>query len=470
MSRRRVTLGALILVAGLGGDLFAQVAARTELPSDVMLGRLGLQRAWWAHATIDSTRDRLKYFISDERISVAQSETGMVSAFDNANGHRLWTVQIGDPHEVRFRAVTNDHLVLIISGADMYALNKFTGDVAWTVKVPTAVSTPPGLDETRAYVGSVTGAIYAYDLVFLEKLSKDPRLAADMYHALKWQYKTGARIMYQPISTGKVVIVASADASLYGLDAANRRLHFQFETDQPLSAPITQIGKLIFVATDDRKAYCLDAESGALKWELLSGLRIRQTPRVVEDFVYLRPDGYGLRCLSVKTGVLLWSNRQALNFLAATPAVVYATDALGNVLLLNPKDGRQIGAFSMRQFPLRVANERTDRLYMASDHGLIVCIRERDRDLPLFHKSPEKGPILPEVAPDQPDVKPAAGAKKPSAGKKKTEDEDAAAEEKKENGNAAPADENSEKPAAKPAVKSGKPAKPVAKPDDSDNQ
>ncbi len=192
MSRRRVTLGALILVLGLGGDLFAQVAARTELPSDVMLGRLGLQRAWWAHASIDSSRDRLKYFISDERITLAQSETGMVSAFDNANGHRLWAVQVGDPHEVRFRAVTNDHLVLLISGANMYALNKFTGDVAWMVKVPTAVSTPPGLDETRAYVGTISGTVYAYDLVFLEKLSKDPRLAADMYHSLKWQYKTGA--------------------------------------------------------------------------------------------------------------------------------------------------------------------------------------------------------------------------------------------------------------------------------------
>jgi hypothetical protein len=332
------------------------------------------------------------------------------------------------------------------------------------------VSTPPGLDETRAYVGSISGAVYAYDLMFLEKLSKDPRLAGGAYHTLRWQYKTGARIMYQPVSTGKVVIVASADASLYGLDAANRRMHFQFETDQPLSAPITQIGKLIFVATEDRKAYCLDAETGTLKWELLSGLRIRQTPRVVEDFVYLRPEGYGLRCLSAKTGVPVWTNRQALTFLAATPGVVYASDALGNVLLLSPKDGVQIGAFSMRQFPIRVANERTDRLYLASDHGLIVCLRERDRDLPLFHKSPEKGPILPEVTPDQPGAKSAAGAKKPPAGKKKAEDEDAPAEEKKENGNAAPADENTETPTAKPAGKAAKPAKPAAKPADADNQ
>jgi outer membrane protein assembly factor BamB len=455
MSRRKVALGALILVLGLGSDLFAQSSARNELPSNVMLGRLGLERAWWAHAAIDPTSDRLKYLLSDERITLTQTVAGMLSAFDNANGRRLWAVQVGDPHEVRFRAVTNEELVLVISGADMYALSKKTGDVVWQVKVPTAVSTPPGLDETRAYVGSINGTVYAYDLKFLDKLSKDPTLAGNMYRSLRWQYKTGARIMYQPISTGKVVVVASADASLYGLDTTNRKLHFQFETDQPLSAPITQIGRLIFVATEDRKAYCLDAESGALKWELLSGLRIRQTPRVVEDRVYLRPEGYGLRCLSVTNGVPLWSNRQALSFIAATPAVVYASDALGNVLLLNPKDGRQIGAFSMRQFPIRVANERTDRLYLASDHGLLVCIRERDRDFPLFHKNPDKGPILPEVAPEV-GAKTAAGAKKPAAGKKKAEDEDAATEEKKANTDAAP-DENAQKPAAKPAAKSPKP-------------
>ncbi len=150
--------------------------------------------------------------------------------------------------------------------------------------------------------------------------------------------------MYPPISTGTIVVVASADASLYGLAAADRKLHFQFETDEPLSAPITQLGRLIFVATEDRKAYCINADTGAIKWELLSGLHLRQAPRVADDHVFLRPEGYGLRCLSLATASDIWTNRQAVGFLAATPAVVYASDSLGNVLLLNQKDGRQIGA------------------------------------------------------------------------------------------------------------------------------
>ena len=197
--------------------------------------------------------------------------------------------------------------------------------------------------------------------------------------------------------------MASADASLYGLSALDRKLHFQFETDQPLSCPITQVGRLIFVGTEDRKAYCLDAESGAIKWELLSGLHLRQSPKVVDDRVYLRPEGYGMRCLSMTTASEIWTSRQAVGFLAATPTVVYASDASGNVLLLDQRNGRQIGTFSMRQFPVRIANERTDRLYFSTVTGLVVCLRERDREFPLFHKSPEKRPILPDVAPDKPD-------------------------------------------------------------------
>jgi outer membrane protein assembly factor BamB len=470
MSRRIVSISALLMIVGFGGSLFGQEPFRGGMPSDAMLGRLGLQRAWWAQASIDPLRDRVKYFTSDEQETYLQTALGMVTAFDNATGRRRWSVQVGSVTEIRFPAVTNEQLVVIVSGTAIYALDKRSGDVAWQVQVPLAASTAPGLDDRRVYVGTVNGSVYAYDLKFLDQLSKNPRLSADMYRSLAWQYKTGARILFPPVSTGKVVTVASADSSLYGLSAEDRKLHFQFESDRPLSTPITQFGNLIFIATEDRKVYCLNADTGAIKWELLAGLELRQAPRVVGDHVFLRPQGYGMRCLSLATSRELWINRRAVGFLAATPAVVYASDSLGNVLLLNPNDGRQIGAFSMIQFPIRIANERTDRLYFASERGLVVCIRERERDFPLFHKSPEKGPILPEVAPDEQGNK-ASAAKKPSASEKKKPDSDeAGAEEKKEGGDASPAaDENSEKPATSKAPPS-KTVKPPAKPAQPDSQ
>jgi outer membrane protein assembly factor BamB len=461
MLRRLATLGVIFLGCCLGGpilanNLFAQGALRAELPNDVVLSRLGLQRAWWAQAAIDPLQDRVKHLMADEQVTVIQSITGLVTVVDNANGRRLWSVQVGDPHELRFAAVTNERLVLIISGTQLYGLDKRTGNVAWQVDVPTAASAPPGMDDERAYVGSVNGTVYAYDLKFLDGITKNPRLAKDAFKSLKWQYKTGARIIYPPISTGTVVVVASTDASLYGFAAKQRKLLFQFETNEPLSAPMTQFGRLMFVATSDRKAYCIDVETGQIKWELLSGLNLRQPVRVIGDHVFVRPEGYGLRCLSLSKASPLWTNRQAVSFLAATPAVVYASDALGNVLLLDQKDGHQLGAFSMRLFPIRVANDRTDRMYFASNRGLVVCVREREREFPLFHKSPEKASVLPDVAPDEQGGKSAPAAKAP---KKKPAGDEEGMEEKKEAGDAAPA------AGAKPAP--SKPSKPSA-PDDSE--
>ena len=139
---------------------------------------------------------------ADEQVTVIQSITGLVTVFDNANGHRMWSVQIGDPQELRFAAVTNERLVIVISGTQMYGLDKRTGDVAWQVDIPTAASAPPGMDDARAYVGSVNGTVYAYDLKFLDQISKNPLLAKDAFKSLKWQYKTG-RGLCSPRQHGK---------------------------------------------------------------------------------------------------------------------------------------------------------------------------------------------------------------------------------------------------------------------------
>ena len=63
---------------------------------------------------------------------------------------------------------------------------------------------------------------------------------------------------------------------------------------------------------------------------------------------------------------------------------------------------------------MRIANDRTDRLYFATDKGLVLCLRERERDYPLFHKQPEKRPVEPEIAPEEGAKTP---AKKPAAKK-----------------------------------------------------
>lgn len=440
MPQCRVLAAAAILLVASTSGAFGQ-SIRSELPSDVMLGRLGLQRAWWAFASIDSIRDRIKFLISDEQVTVVESQTGMVTVFDNATGRRRWAVQVGATTDTRYPPATTEHHVLIVSGRKFYGMDKVTGNAAWEVQVATAPSTGPGTDEAGAYIGSVEGSVYAFDLKFLSQLVKKPELHKYLYRAQAWAYRTGGRVPYAPVSTGTIVCVPSLDGSLYGLDIKNHRPKFQFETDQTLAAPIGQFGNQIVMATKDLKIYSINADSGALKWEVLLGLQVRQQPRIISEHVFVCAEEGGMRCLGSQDGREVWANRYATRFLAATPAVVYASSSVDDVLLLNRANGRQVGAFPMRGFPVRIGNDRTDRIFLASEKGLVVCLRERDREYPLFHKQPEKRPVEPEIAPDDTAAKPAKKA--PKKGEEAEESMD------KPDPDAAPAKPPAKKPTTK---------------------
>lgn len=451
MSRRCALLAICLVTCSFGGFAFGQQIGRSALPSEATLGRLGLQRAWWAQATLDYGRDTLQFFTGDEQVTIVQADSGMVTVIDNATGHRRWAIQVGSPTEVRYAATTNDRVVVVVSGTTMYALDKKTGSLLAQVTVPSAPSCAPAMDDTQVYIGGINGNVYAFSTKILQELTKSNDLSKYGYRVLRRQFHSGGRIRYSPVATGTVVHVASIDGSLYGLFAKDFSMLYQFETNQPISAPLAYSGKNLIAATGDMKLYCLNSETGALRWEMLTGLNVRKAPCVIGDHVFLLSEGGGLRCLTTAAGKEVWLNRQADGFIAATPEIVYASSGTVTILVLNRADGRQIGSFSLPGFPIRIANDRTDRLYLASPRGLVLCIRERDREFPLLHKVPEKRPVLPDVAPDDEGQKPGGAAKKPAKPEKKEGDAEAGAEEKKEAADAAPATDA--KPAAAPGKK-----------------
>jgi hypothetical protein len=72
------------------------------------------------------------------------------------------------------------------------------------------------------------------------------------------------------------------------------------------------------------------------------------------------------------------------------------------VLILSRDDGAITGSLPARELSLRAANDRTDRLYLASPQGTLVCLRPQGSDFPEYHKFPERQPMLPEFAEELP--------------------------------------------------------------------
>jgi hypothetical protein len=104
-------------------------------------------------------------------------------------------------------------------------------------------------------------------------------------------------------------------------------------------------------------------------------------------------------------------NRQAQRFLASNPKFVYAVDAQGNLLVLDRASGAQLARYTgVRDFLTPISNELTDRIYLASNDGLLLCLRDKDYVRPVRAKNVQ------EMKPTVPDKK-AAADKKPAADK-----------------------------------------------------
>lgn len=402
MSRTKVVLMTGWACLLFAGAVQGQVNNQTVLPTQRLLAPYGLERAWWNQATIDPARDRVRYLVADEDVLVVQTRSGMVTAFDAENGKRLWARQLGRRDAVSFPAVMNQDLALILSGSNLYAIRKFTGGLHWTLRVPVAPSTSPGIDEDLVYIGARDGSVFAFDLRKVLKFYKEGLLPQWSYQAMAWRYKGFKEVVTPPLSTGRVVNFATRGGSLYSVTTKFRKLVFQFETDAPVSAPLAMSQRSLFLPSEDFKLYCLNAENGETLWVYNAGLPIRKKPEVVEEEVYVTPSSGGIHCVDALTGKRKWWRPKVTDFVAASRESVFASDTISNLLILRREDGALLGALPLRSFSVHFANDRTDRIFLARPNGLVTCLREKGSEFPVYHRHPERQPILPEFAPDSP--------------------------------------------------------------------
>lgn len=419
--RRMVTLLLLLtLLSANGATVKAQsLLKENPLPSSRLLNRYGLELGWWAQATVRGRRDKIAHVAVDERSVAVLTSSGLLSLFDAETGQKMWTSSLGRGDQAALKPVMNDKLVMAVVGLNLYAMDRATGRVAWELDLPRMPSTGPSADDNQVYVGTLDGSVYAFDLrkireLYLERLLPDYSLSTRV-----WRYKAGEKITSPPVPSGRAVLFASLDASLYAVTATSRKLLYQFETDAPVSAPLVQHKGNVYLASQDFNFYCLNAANGQVRWSFLSGLQIRKSPHVIEtriddelmDIVYILPELGGINAVIARNGRELWTEPQlrAQDFLAATDNNVFVTDQIGNVLLLSPRTGAVNGVLPLVSFNRPIQNDRTDRVFLSREDGLMVMIREEGKTFPTYHQFPERRPILPQLYDGQP-VNPAEGA------------------------------------------------------------
>ena len=409
---RFVFAACLLCIIGTTDDVAGQsVRGRFQIPMRSTLDRYGLERVWVGQATLNPSRDKLSHVVLDEEVVIAQASSGIVTAFDSETGRKFWSVQLGRTDLKSFAAVTNQDQVIVIAGSQVYAVQKYTGELLWQHEIPEQPSVSPSMDEKNLYNGTLQGNVYAYDLATIQSLYKESKLDGWRHEARRWSFRTGHKIQTPPVTgqrkqktktkiADRVVAFANASNQLYSVGTLRGELIFQFETDEAVSTPMAQRNEWVLMASQDFRLYCININNGGLRWIFPSGRPIKMPPRIIGQNIFLTPDLAGLLCLDFETGERLWWRQGIKRFLGATPELVFAADASNNIAVLDRRSGSPIGTLALSHYKVHMENDRTDRLYLATTTGQIVCIRQKGRSFPIYHKHPERRPIMPEFAQD----------------------------------------------------------------------
>jgi outer membrane protein assembly factor BamB len=215
-----------------------------------------------------------------------------------------------------------------------------------------------------------------------------------------WEYLTDSPVELSPLYTASFVAMASYNGVFFVMGNEDGRHLYRLQAGPPLTAPLSQYkeiegtGKLFaYVASEDYSVYALDVELGRVLWRFAAGGPVKRRAIPTDHDVYVSAERAGLYRVDRNTGDLLWQNSDAERFLAANKKYVYAADRSGRLLILDLARGNVLATYqATRDFVVPISNNLTDRILLASNDGLLVCLHDRDYRTPM-HLAPIEEPI-----------------------------------------------------------------------------
>lgn len=384
------------------------------------LAHVGLTRAFFSQVQIDPARYRVTELVLEGDLLLVQTDAGTLHALDSERGTTLWTQRVGNPRHPTLRAGINKKWVAVINGSELYVIDRFSGKILWSTRCHGAPGAGPALSSQRVYVPCLDGKVYAYriDQIVAQPEEDISARAARMISAPSPFVDTpaservvplvsnsfGAAVI-QPVLTheerGEERVAWATDRGFLFLGVINRiraeEFPFIYRVDaaggivaQPTylrADPATgrRVG-MLFIVSGRGFVYAVRERDGKAIWRFSVGEPIYQPVAALGDDVFVTSVLGRLSCLSVTDGSEKWTTTGIKQFVSASHDRVYAVDMLDQLQILSRSTGARLGAIDVYRLPIRLMNDQTDRIYLATPWGLVQCIRELALDQPIRHQ------------------------------------------------------------------------------------
>lgn len=436
--------GMLVIVA-----MVAPAAAESRgiigFVDDLTLKRQGMVRKWYVQIPMLRIREHVLSLKQQEDVLFVATDNGILHCLDSETGQIRWTQSVSDASGEVFPPALTKSFVFVTSNARMSQLDRQTGGIIQTKDLTSAASSGPGANEEFCYVQTVDNRISAIQLKPSadEALRKWPFKRKYTLPSVKWFFDAGSPLNNPPIVLHDRVLFTSANGVVFASVLDERSMYYRYIPGAAIAAPISFRDRTLYVATVDYNLFAVDAMTGETVWRFPSGYPIYRQPVPFADDVYLTPLGGGLFALDSANGSLRWVNESATRVVSASQTRLYAMNDTLRFFILDRKDGAILGGWPAYDFPISAYNQNSDRVYLATKDGLILCLAETANKTPFLHEPPPS-----EDAPAEP--LPPKGEDEPSADEP-SEEMEAPADNPEEDMDAPEAPEESEEEMQAPA-------------------
>ena len=397
---------------------------RAAIIPETTVQRHGLTRPWFTQIQLDRSRARLRHVVLHEEALYLVTDRATVHAINAETGATLWVRQVGRPNHPSMVPGLNKDLLAIINGSRLYVCNRYNGDLLFETQVDGAPGAGPALSDMRAYVPMVNGLVLSYRLdpqtdPLLELGAVDQNQTAEELAEAEQRRRENIRLhqayipplacqslgrtLIQPLVTrqnaGEEFVAWPTDRGHLNIGYIDRRsetsfsVKYRLETNEgiasrPTYRPSQVPGEsgLIYAASRDGFVHAVNESNGQSMWRFSTGEPILQPAVVIGDRVYVATQPGGMYCLDATTGKDLWFAPSIAQFVSAGKHRLYVTDKLDRLLVLNLATGARLDMIPLPPMPIKVINEQTDRLYLATSTGLIHCLREQELVEPIRHR------------------------------------------------------------------------------------
>ncbi|MBI1916826.1 MAG: PQQ-binding-like beta-propeller repeat protein [Planctomycetes bacterium] len=435
-----------------------------SVPPREALERLNLREAWATYVPTDDRRDGILSFQfapvwRGDRATLqllVQTRSGLIAALDAETGQTLWRTRVGDPYKGTFALGFNNTDVVAERGTKVYGVSRENGEQRWRMEMASVSSSAPLADAGFLYLVLGTREVAYYGLPRQNQARPD----------FLTSYTSVIPLQLQPVQTAGSLAYPSPEGSVVVLLKERARVSQRFQTAGALLAGpgVHEADNAIYFGSQDTNVYGNTLGGAEPPWRFSTGGAVSRTPFVNDEDVYAHAEGRGLFRLRRRTfdgkqlaahlvrlavltqaqvdevtrelgprgqdsasllsglqrkGYLTQQQRDLLRYrsgeevwrfsagaevLAVNPKFVYATDRSGRLVILDRDRGRELSRYNVRDFVVPTANELTDRIYLAANSGLVVCLHDRAYAAPVSMKKllkpeaalePKKPPSLP---------------------------------------------------------------------------